>query len=155
MKPSPFDYARPATVPEAVALLAETGDDAKVLAGGQSLVPVLAMRLGRPALLVDINAVAGLDALSLSGDTLHVGATVRQRQVERDPLTAAVPLLVWPSRGSATANFAAGAPSAAASPTPTPPPNSPPSPPASTPPWKSQVRVADARSMPRTSSRAR
>jgi 2-furoyl-CoA dehydrogenase FAD binding subunit len=93
MKAAPFDYARPATVPEAVALLAETGDDAKVLAGGQSLVPVLAMRLGRPALLVDINAVAGLDALSLSGDTLYVGATVRQRQVERDPLSAAVPLL--------------------------------------------------------------
>ena len=90
---APFDYARPATVPEAVALLAETGDDAKVLAGGQSLVPVLAMRLGRPALLVDINAVAGLDALSLSGVALHVGATVRQRQVERDPFTAAVPLL--------------------------------------------------------------
>ena len=93
MKAAPFDYARPATVPEAIALLAETGDDAKVLAGGQSLVPVLAMRLGRPALLVDINAVAGLDALSLSGDALHVGATVRQRQLERGPLSAAVPLL--------------------------------------------------------------
>ena len=93
MKAAPFDYVRPATVTEAVAALAEAGDDAKVLAGGQSLVPVLAMRLGRPTLLVDINAVEGLDNLSLTGDTLHVGATVRQRRVEHDPAAAAVPLL--------------------------------------------------------------
>ena len=93
MKAAPFDYARPATVTEAVALLSETGDEAKVLAGGQSLIPVLAMRLGRPAMLVDINAVAGLDQLSLTDDTLHVGATVRQRRLEHDPLTSAVPLL--------------------------------------------------------------
>ena len=57
MKAAPFNYVRPATVTEAVAALAEAADDAKVLAGGQSLVPVLAMRLGRPAVLVDINAV--------------------------------------------------------------------------------------------------
>ena len=93
MKAAPFDYVRPATVGEAVAALAEAGDDAKVLAGGQSLVPVLAMRLGRPTLLVDINAVEGLDDLSLADDTLHVGATVRQRRVEHDPAAAAVPLL--------------------------------------------------------------
>ena len=85
MKAAPFDYVRPATVTEAVAALAEAGDDAKVLAGGQSLVPVLAMRLGRPAVLVDINAIAGLDELSLSEDTLYVGATVRQRRLEHDP----------------------------------------------------------------------
>ena len=93
MKAAPFDYARPATVAEAVAALAEAGDEGKVLAGGQSLVPVLAMRLGRPAVLVDINAVVGLDELSLGDDTLYVGATVRQRRLEQDPLTAAVPLL--------------------------------------------------------------
>ena len=93
MKAAPFDYVRPATVTQAVAALSEAGDDAKVLAGGQSLVPVLAMRLGRPTLLVDINTVAGLDELSLSEDTLYVGATVRQRRLEYDPLTAAVPLL--------------------------------------------------------------
>ncbi len=93
MKAAPFDYARPCTVDETIALLAETADEAKVLAGGQSLVPVLAMRLGRPAVLVDINAVKGLDELTLSDDTLHLGATVRQRRVEHDPLTAAVPLL--------------------------------------------------------------
>ena len=51
------------------------------------------MRLGRPAVLVDINAITGLDDLSLTDDTLHVGATVRQRRLEHDPLTAAVPLL--------------------------------------------------------------
>ncbi len=93
MKAAPFDYARPATVAEAVAALAEAGDEGKVLAGGQSLVPVLAMRLGRPAVLVDINAVAGLNELSLGDNTLSVGATVRQRRLEQDSLTTAVPLL--------------------------------------------------------------
>jgi carbon-monoxide dehydrogenase medium subunit len=93
MKAAPFDYARPATVAEAVAALAEAGDEGKVLAGGQSLVPVLAMRLGRPAVLVDINAVIGLNELSLGDDTLSVGATVRQRRLEQDSLTTAVPLL--------------------------------------------------------------
>ena len=93
MKAAPFDYVRPATVTEALAALSEAADDAKVLAGGQSLVPVLAMRLGRPAVLVDINTVAGLDEVSLSEDTLYVGATVRQRRLEHDPLAAAVPLL--------------------------------------------------------------
>jgi 2-furoyl-CoA dehydrogenase FAD binding subunit len=94
MKAAPFDYLRPATVDEAVAALADAEEEGKVLAGGQSLVPVLAMRLGRPALLVDINAVEGLDDLCLTGDTLDVGATVRQRRLELDrAATAAVPLL--------------------------------------------------------------
>jgi 2-furoyl-CoA dehydrogenase FAD binding subunit len=93
MKAPPFDYVRPATVADSVAALARAGDEGKVLAGGQSLVPVLAMRLGRPAVLVDINAVIGLDELSVSEDTLYVGATVRQRQVEQHRAAAAVPLL--------------------------------------------------------------
>jgi 2-furoyl-CoA dehydrogenase FAD binding subunit len=93
VKAAPFDYVRPGTVADAVAALADAGDEGKVLAGGQSLVPVLAMRLGRPAALVDINAVAGLDELSLSGAALSVGATVRQRRAEHDPQAAAVPLL--------------------------------------------------------------
>jgi 2-furoyl-CoA dehydrogenase FAD binding subunit len=93
MKAAPFDYVRPATVEEAVAALAHADGEGKVLAGGQSLVPILAMRLGRPAVLVDINAVAGLDHLSVAGDTLYVGAGVRQRQAEHDPAAAAVPLL--------------------------------------------------------------
>jgi 2-furoyl-CoA dehydrogenase FAD binding subunit len=94
MKAAPFDYLRPATVDEAVAALADADEEGKVLAGGQSLVPVLAMRLGRPALLVDISAVEGLAELSLTADSLDIGATVRQRRVELDPAaTAAVPLL--------------------------------------------------------------
>jgi CO/xanthine dehydrogenase FAD-binding subunit len=75
VKPAPFAYERPDTVEEAAALLAEHGDEAKVLAGGQSLVPVLNFRLLRPAVLVDVNRVAGLD----SRDGERVGATVRQR----------------------------------------------------------------------------
>jgi len=93
MKAPRFDYVRPATVADAVAALADAGDGGKVLAGGQSLVPVLAMRLGRPAVLVDINAVTGLDELSVSEGTLHVGATIRQRQVEQHRAAGAVPLL--------------------------------------------------------------
>ena len=93
MKAPPFGYVRPATVADAVAALARAGDEGKVLAGGQSLVPVLAMRLGRPAVLVDINAVAGLSELSVADDALYVGATVRQREVEQHQAAAAVPLL--------------------------------------------------------------
>lgn len=93
MKAAPFAYVRPDTLDEAVAALGEADGDGKVLAGGQSLVPVLAMRLGRPGTLVDINAVAGLDELSRTRDGLRVGATVRQRRVERDASASAVPLL--------------------------------------------------------------
>src|SRR5271154_6034198 len=93
MKAAQFDYLRPATVDEAVVALAGADEEGKVLAGGQSLVPVLAMRLGRPVLLVDINAIEGLDELSLHDGTLSIGATVRQRRVELDSLTATVPLL--------------------------------------------------------------
>jgi len=93
MKAPPFGYVRPATVAGAVDALASAGEEGKVLAGGQSLVPVLAMRLGRPAVLVDINAVAGLSELSVAGDALSVGATVRQREVEQHQAAAAVPLL--------------------------------------------------------------
>jgi 2-furoyl-CoA dehydrogenase FAD binding subunit len=93
VKAAPFAYTRPSTVDDAVAELARSDGEGKVLAGGQSLVPVLAMRLARPSVLVDINAVTGLDELALSGDTLEVGATVRQRQVEHDERAAAVPLL--------------------------------------------------------------
>ncbi len=91
MKAAPFAYSRPGTVEEVVTELAR--DDAKVIAGGQSLVPVLAMRLGRPAQLVDVNAVPELNALTRDGDVVPVGATVRQRQMERSELAAVVPLV--------------------------------------------------------------
>jgi CO/xanthine dehydrogenase FAD-binding subunit len=88
MKPPPFDYVRAESLDEALAVLAERGDEAKVLAGGQSLVPALNMRLLRPALLVDVNRVAGLAEVTESG-ALRVGATVRQA----DPRLVAHPAL--------------------------------------------------------------
>ncbi|HET7386689.1 MAG TPA: xanthine dehydrogenase family protein subunit M [Nocardioidaceae bacterium] len=98
MKPAPFDYHRPATVEEAVSLLAaldrEEPGAAKVLAGGQSLVPLLSMRLAAPAHLVDINRLPGLDTLDVGGDAVRVGALARHARVEHDPgVAAALPVL--------------------------------------------------------------
>ncbi|MGH8963011.1 MAG: FAD binding domain-containing protein [Jatrophihabitantaceae bacterium] len=84
MKPGAFEYVRPSSVAEAVAVLAETGEDASILAGGQSLVPLLNMRLARPAILVDINRIAGLDGLEVSGDGVRVGTLVRAGALERN-----------------------------------------------------------------------
>jgi len=92
VKAAPFAYVRPATVDDTLAELS-SAEDAKVLAGGQSLVPVLAMRLARPGTLVDIGAAHGLDTVEEPDGMLRVGATVRQRTVERHVATAAVPLL--------------------------------------------------------------
>lgn len=93
MKPAAFDYVRPRTLQEALACLAEDRHS-RVLAGGQSLVPLLNRRLARPTTLVDINAVAGLDALRWDDGTLHIGATVRQRRVELDAdVRARLPIL--------------------------------------------------------------
>lgn len=93
MKAAPFAYVRPSSLPDAIAELASTGGGGKVIAGGQSLVPVLAMRLARPETLVDINSVTELDRVETAGGYLEIGATVRQRRVERDPVAGAVPLL--------------------------------------------------------------
>ena len=87
MKPAPFAYESPASVDEAVVALAGAGEDARVLAGGQSLVPMLAFRLARPRLLVDINRLDGeLGRISTSGDEVVIGALVRQRAAERSGL---------------------------------------------------------------------
>ncbi|MDQ4119695.1 MAG: FAD binding domain-containing protein, partial [Actinomycetota bacterium] len=91
MKAAPFAYVRPGSLDDVLAELAR--GDAKVLAGGQSLAPVLAMRLGRPSTLVDITAVDELASFERVGDALRVGAAVRQRAVERSALSGAVPLL--------------------------------------------------------------
>jgi 2-furoyl-CoA dehydrogenase FAD binding subunit len=90
MKPASFRYERPETAEEAVALLAEHRDEAKVLAGGQSLVPALNMRLVRPTVLVDINRVLTFDNVVSTDDSLHVGATVRQAdgRLREHPLLA-------------------------------------------------------------------
>lgn len=92
MKAAPFAYVRPATVDDVLAEI-DADPDAKLLAGGQSLVPVLAMRLARPTTLVDLTAAAGLDAFDREGATLRIGAAVRQRTVEHSMLAAAVPLV--------------------------------------------------------------
>ena len=84
MKPGPFVHHAPRTVGEAVAVLAEVGHDGKVLAGGQSLVPVLNMRLANPGHLVDINGVAGVDAVEVADGWVRVGALVRHSALERD-----------------------------------------------------------------------
>jgi CO/xanthine dehydrogenase FAD-binding subunit len=78
VKPPPFAYTRPESLEEALAALGEAGDDAKVLAGGQSLVPALNMRLLRPSLLVDVNRASGLDAVESRDGALVIGATARQ-----------------------------------------------------------------------------
>jgi carbon-monoxide dehydrogenase medium subunit len=94
VKPPPFGYHRPETVAEAVGALAELGDDAKVLAGGQSLVPMLNLRLARFDHLVDIGRVRELTNVERRDGDLVVGAGVRDRVLELDPAVAeAVPLL--------------------------------------------------------------
>ncbi len=86
MKPAPFDYAAPATVDEAVALLAARGAEAKILAGGQSLVPMMNFRLVRPACLIDINRIDSLAGITERDGRLHIGAMTRHRAVERSAL---------------------------------------------------------------------
>jgi len=84
MKPRPFDYVRPDTVEEVLALLAEYGDDARILAGGQSLVPMLNLRLADPAVLIDISRIAALGEIR-DGPAVEIGAAVTQNT-----------LLAWP-----------------------------------------------------------
>ncbi|MFB9732709.1 FAD binding domain-containing protein [Ornithinimicrobium kibberense] len=81
MIPAPFDYAAPATVEEALALLAEHGDEAKVLAGGQSLLPVLRMRLNAPGMVVDISRIEGLRGITDEGDSIRIGAGATYQDV--------------------------------------------------------------------------
>ncbi len=94
MKLPPVDYEAPETVNEAVELLAEHLDEASVLAGGQSLIPLLALRLARPAVLIDINGVAGLSGVSVTDGWVAVGAMTREYAAEESGIVAgAVPLL--------------------------------------------------------------
>jgi len=94
VKPRPFDYARPDTVEEAVALLADYGDDARVLAGGQSLVPMLNLRLIETSVLIDISQLAALDAIRDLGDTIEIGAAVTQNTLMAwPPLADKLPLV--------------------------------------------------------------
>ena len=90
MKPPGFDYVAPCSLDEAIASLARHGESAKLLAGGQSLVPMLNLRLAGPEVLVDINGVQELGGLSAWDGGLAIGALVRQSTLERAELVKAV-----------------------------------------------------------------
>jgi carbon-monoxide dehydrogenase medium subunit len=87
MKAAPFEYSRVASIDEACVLLA-SDENARVIAGGQTLVPMMAMRLARPTRLIDINRIAGLSYIRAEGDTVAIGATTRQCDLERNALVA-------------------------------------------------------------------
>jgi len=101
---APFEYAAPKSLEEALSLLAERGDEAKVLAGGQSLIPLMKLRFAAPALLVDINRIDGLDYVEETGDELRIGPLARNNALaestvlrERYPvMAAAAPLISDP-----------------------------------------------------------
>ena len=123
MKPAPFDYLRPDDEEEALEALAEAGDDARLLAGGQTLMPMLNMRLVEPAVLIDISRLSGRAGISDEGSHIEVGAAVTQAQLEawsalarRAPLLAqALPLLghvQTRSRGTVCGSIAFADPSA-------------------------------------------
>jgi CO/xanthine dehydrogenase FAD-binding subunit len=88
MKPAPFQYRAPETLDEALALLAQHGDSAKVLAGGQSLVPMMNFRIVSPSILIDLNRLSELDFIREDAGGLAIGAMTRQRQLERDRMIA-------------------------------------------------------------------
>ena len=96
MYPSRFRYEAPRSLEEAITLLRDGGGEAKVLAGGQSLVPLMKLRFAAPELLVDINQLPGLDRLHVGADgEIRVGALVRHRDVERSPEIARAQLWQW------------------------------------------------------------
>ncbi|MFY9684866.1 MAG: FAD binding domain-containing protein, partial [Pseudolabrys sp.] len=99
MKPGRFDYIRTGTLAEAHAALAKDGDDARIIAGGQSLVPMLSMRMARPAVLVDIMHLSELAKIAVKDNAIRVGAGVRQAA-----------LLAWPELAARQPLFAAALP---------------------------------------------
>jgi aerobic carbon-monoxide dehydrogenase medium subunit len=86
MKPAPFEYHRPASLAETFDLLDRYGDEGRLLAGGQSLVPALNLRLATPRAVIDINRIPGLDGIRVTPDGLAIGALARQEALERSPL---------------------------------------------------------------------
>jgi len=86
MYPASFDYKRPATIDEAIALLTEHGDDAKVLAGGHSLIPAMKLRLAQPAVVVDIGRIATLNYIREAGGAIAIGATTTHQEIESSAL---------------------------------------------------------------------
>jgi len=94
VKPAPFAYHKARTLKEAVALLAKHKDDARLLAGGQSLIATLNMRLSAPSLLIDINGLKGLDGIAKKGKFVEIGALARHTQVERSDVIAKLAPLI-------------------------------------------------------------
>ncbi|WP_448617324.1 FAD binding domain-containing protein [Geodermatophilus sp. URMC 65] len=96
MIPGSFEYVRPTSVEEAVAALVEHGDDAKVLAGGHSLLPLMKLRLAMPAVLIDISRIPGLSYVRVDGDEVAIGAGTRHHELEKDEVAQAeAPLLPY------------------------------------------------------------
>ena len=114
MIPAQFDYVAPTSVEEALAALAEDGDDAKVIAGGQSLLPVLRMRLNAPEVVIDLGRIDSLRGIRDDGDAIVIGAMTTHADVGSDPLVAEHAALsprrssTSPTRRSATAARSAG-----------------------------------------------
>src|SRR6478672_7381859 len=95
MIPPAFEYLRHKTLPEAVGLLQQHGDDAKILSGGQSLIPMMKLRIARPAYLIDINRIAGLSYIKEEGGFLKIGGLTREAELESSPVVhAKYPILV-------------------------------------------------------------
>ena len=94
MIPAKFDYVAPTSVEEAVAALGEHGDDAKIIAGGQSLLPVLRMRLNAPEVLIDLGGIASLRGIRDDGDAIVIGAMATHHEVRDDALVKEHALLV-------------------------------------------------------------
>jgi carbon-monoxide dehydrogenase medium subunit len=93
--PAPFSYYRPKTIAEATALLAQHGDDGRVLAGGQSLIPMMKLRLAAPQHLIDLAGIAELKGIQKAGDTILIGATTTQHELQQSDLaTQAAPILL-------------------------------------------------------------
>jgi carbon-monoxide dehydrogenase medium subunit len=95
MIPPAFEYLRPKTIPEALTFLQQYGDQAKILSGGQSLIPMMKLRLARPAYIVDINRISGLSYIKEEGGFLKIGGLTREAEIEASPLVRSkYPLLV-------------------------------------------------------------
>src|ERR1700694_3449684 len=95
MFPAAFDYQSPSTLDEALGVLAESGDDAKVMAGGQSLIPLLKLRFSQPGLIVDIGRIPGLNEIKRDNGHIKVGALARHVDIERSKeLAKVLPLMV-------------------------------------------------------------
>ncbi len=86
MIPPAFEYLRPNTIPEAIAFLQQYGDDAKILSGGQSLIPMMKFRLARPGYLIDINRISGLSYIKEEGGYLKIGGLTREAELENSLL---------------------------------------------------------------------